>query len=85
MLFDSLPAAGDKPKPAIVFASNERRPAFLADYEKFPRVDGPVVQLIDHPSDRWSKLLLVLGRNDEDWSRLPRHWRWATTCSVATE
>ncbi|MCL8307099.1 cellulose biosynthesis cyclic di-GMP-binding regulatory protein BcsB [Pseudomonas putida] len=66
VLFDSLPAAGDKPKPAIVFASNERRPAFLADFEKFPRVDGPVVQLIDHPSDRWSKLLLVLGRNDED-------------------
>lgn len=64
--FDSLPASGDKPKPAIVFASNERRPAFLADLEKFPPVDGPVVQLIDHPTDRWSKLLLVLGRNDDD-------------------
>ena len=64
--FNSLPASGDKPRPAVVFATNERRPAFIADLEKFPAVDGPVVQLIDHPDDRWSKLLLVLGRNDED-------------------
>lgn len=64
--FNSLPASGDKPTPTIVFATNERRPAFLADLEKFPKVDGPVVQLIDHPTDRWSKLLLVLGRDDED-------------------
>ncbi|NWC81944.1 cellulose biosynthesis cyclic di-GMP-binding regulatory protein BcsB [Pseudomonas putida] len=64
--FNSLPNSGDKPTPAIVFATNERRPSFLADLEKFPKVDGPVVQLINHPTDRWSKLLLVLGRNDED-------------------
>ncbi|MEX5342638.1 cellulose biosynthesis cyclic di-GMP-binding regulatory protein BcsB [Pseudomonas sp. I2] len=66
VLFDRLPVAGERPKPAIVFASNERRPSFLADYERFPRVDGPVVQMIDHPQDPWSKLLLVLGRDDAD-------------------
>lgn len=65
--FNTLPPAnGNKPVPAIVFATNERRPAFLADLDKFPLVDGPVVQMIDHPTDRWSKLLLVLGRNDDD-------------------
>ncbi|WP_282361557.1 cellulose biosynthesis cyclic di-GMP-binding regulatory protein BcsB [Pseudomonas sp. PS01300] len=64
--FNTLPAVGDKPAPAIVFATNDRRPAFLSDMERFPAVDGPVVQLIDHPDNRWSKLLLVLGRNDDD-------------------
>ncbi|MCZ9640281.1 MAG: cellulose biosynthesis cyclic di-GMP-binding regulatory protein BcsB [Pseudomonas putida] len=64
--FNTLPASGDRSNPVIVFATNERRPAFLGDLEKFPKVDGPVVQLIDHPTDRWSKVLLVLGRDDED-------------------
>ncbi|WP_449430344.1 cellulose biosynthesis cyclic di-GMP-binding regulatory protein BcsB [Pseudomonas putida] len=66
VLYDQLPGNAGKPQPAIVFASNERRPAFLADLQKFPLVDGPVVQLIDHPTERFSKLLLVLGRNDQD-------------------
>lgn len=66
VLYDSLPARGDKPTPSIVFASNDRRPAFLADLQQFPPVDGPVLQMIDHPDDRFSKVLLVLGRNDDD-------------------
>lgn len=35
--FDSLPASGEKPRPAIVFATNERRPAFIADLENSRR------------------------------------------------
>lgn len=66
VLYDSLPARGDRPTPSIVFASNDRRPAFLADLQQFPPVDGPVLQMIDHPDDRFSKVLLVLGRNDDD-------------------
>ncbi|WP_163599497.1 cellulose biosynthesis cyclic di-GMP-binding regulatory protein BcsB, partial [Klebsiella pneumoniae] len=38
---------------------------FLADLQQFPPVDGPVLQVIDHPHDRFSKVLLVLGRNDD--------------------
>ncbi|AJA16416.1 cellulose synthase [Pseudomonas putida S12] len=66
VLYNRLPARGDKPAPSIVFASNDRRPAFLADLQQFPPVDGPVLQMIDHPDDRFSKVLLVLGRNDDD-------------------
>ncbi|MDD1963528.1 cellulose biosynthesis cyclic di-GMP-binding regulatory protein BcsB, partial [Pseudomonas sp. 39004] len=66
VLYNRLPASADTPKPSIVFASNERRPAFLADLQQFPLVDGPVLQMIDHPHDRFSKVLLVLGRNDDD-------------------
>ncbi|MBK4995112.1 cellulose biosynthesis cyclic di-GMP-binding regulatory protein BcsB [Pseudomonas sp. S37] len=66
VLYNSLPARGAKPTPSIVFASNDRRPAFLADLQQFPLVDGPVLQMIDHPDDRFSKVLLVLGRNDDD-------------------
>ncbi|WP_426807696.1 cellulose biosynthesis cyclic di-GMP-binding regulatory protein BcsB [Pseudomonas sp. WOUb67] len=66
VLYNRLPARADTPKPSIVFATNDRRPAFLADLQQFPPVDGPVLQMIDHPDDRWSKVLLVLGRNDDD-------------------
>lgn len=57
--YDALPASGH----AVVFATNERRPAFLAGH---PPVDGPVVELMSVPERRDDKLLLVLGRNDED-------------------
>lgn len=53
-------------QPLLVLASNERRPAFLQDYQRYPRVESPVVQLIDHPSDPYGKLLLILGRDDAD-------------------
>ncbi|NMG15350.1 cellulose biosynthesis cyclic di-GMP-binding regulatory protein BcsB [Aromatoleum bremense] len=68
VLFDRLPEAeaGKAPQSAIVFASNDRRPAFLADTEKYPPVDAPVVELIDHPHDPYAKILLVLGRDADD-------------------
>ena len=48
---------------AIVFATNDKRPDFLRDY---PKVQGPVVDMISQPDDPYAKLLLVLGRNDAD-------------------
>ncbi len=68
VVFDHLPAATpDNPTAtSIVFATNDHRPAFLADLERFPAVDAPVVQMIDNPADRYSKVLLVLGRNEDD-------------------
>lgn len=64
VLFDRLPDAGAT--PAIVFATNDRRPPFLADLEQFPKVAAPVLQMIDNPQAPHSKVLLVLGRDDED-------------------
>lgn len=70
--FDALPEIVDnQPVPAIVFATNDRYPAFLADEELFPEgqplpVEGPVVQQITHPLHPYGQLLLVLGRHDED-------------------
>ena len=70
VLYDRLPAsAGAAPQNAIVFASEAHRPALLADRERFPPVDGPVLQLIDHPDAPWAKLLLVRGRDDADLQR----------------
>jgi len=68
VLFDHLPdATADNPTTtSIVFATNDHRPAFLADLTRFPAVDAPVVQMIDHPTDHYSKVLLVLGRNEDD-------------------
>lgn len=68
VLFDHLPPADEhhRAKSAIVFATNDHRPSFLADTDKFPAVDAPVVQMIDNPQDPYSKVLLVLGRNEDD-------------------
>lgn len=67
VLSDQLPAASaGQVTSSVVFATNTHRPAFLADLEKFPAVDAPVVQVIDNPDDRFSKVLLVLGRDDAD-------------------
>ena len=70
VLFDQLPASQDQDQdtlnPSVVFATNDHRPQFLADLEKFPLVQAPVVQLIDNPNDHYSKVLLVMGRNDAD-------------------
>lgn len=48
---------------AVVFATNAQRPDFLKDY---PAVEGPVVELISVPDDPYHKMLLVLGRDDQD-------------------
>ncbi|WP_445395509.1 cellulose biosynthesis cyclic di-GMP-binding regulatory protein BcsB [Zobellella sp. An-6] len=66
--FDDLPGAGPEPgvTPSVVFATNDRRPAAVAVLERFLPVTAPEVALIDHPADPFSKVLLVLGRHDED-------------------
>lgn len=51
---------------AVVFATNDKRPYFLADY---PRVPGPAIDMISNPENPYLKLLLVLGRNDEDLAK----------------
>lgn len=67
VLFDQLPvAAADQVTSSVVFATNAHRPAFLADMQRYPAVDAPVVQIIDNPNDRFSKVLLVLGRDETD-------------------
>ncbi|MDX1265813.1 MAG: cellulose biosynthesis cyclic di-GMP-binding regulatory protein BcsB [Oceanisphaera sp.] len=58
VLFNQLPE-----RHGIVFATNEQRPDFLRNY---PAVGGPTVEMISHPEDPYVKLLLVLGRDDED-------------------
>ncbi len=68
VLFDALPSVQNKEatQPTIVFATNDHRPAFMSDLEKFPAVTAPVVELINHPDAPYSKILLVMGRNEED-------------------
>lgn len=68
VLLDTLPSVQSKEatQPSIVFATNDHRPAFMSDLEKFPAVTAPVVELIDHPDAPYSKILLVMGRNEED-------------------
>ncbi|MDW5377128.1 cellulose biosynthesis cyclic di-GMP-binding regulatory protein BcsB [Halomonas sp. HP20-15] len=60
-----FPVTFDQPprQHAVVLATNEARPAFLANY---PPVDGPTVEIISHPDTPYVKLLLVLGRDNED-------------------
>jgi hypothetical protein len=68
VLFDQIPAAtaATPVTASIVFATNTHRPAFLSDMSQFPPVNAPVVQMIDNPTDRFSKVLLVLGRDEAD-------------------
>ena len=47
----------------VIFATNEARPDFLADY---PEVKGPTIDMISSPDNPYVKLLLILGRNQED-------------------
>lgn len=57
--YGALPASGH----AVVFATNDRLPAFLGPHA---RVAGPVVELASVPGDPRRKLLLILGRDDAD-------------------
>lgn len=74
VLFDQLPAASENNRamPSIVFASNGHRPKWLADLRKYPPVQAPVVQVIDNPADPYGKVLLIMGRNDEDLASAAR-------------
>ncbi|MGC3874937.1 cellulose biosynthesis cyclic di-GMP-binding regulatory protein BcsB [Halomonas sp. GXIMD04776] len=56
--FDTPPA-----QHAIVLATNEHRPAVLADY---PAVDGPTIEMISHPDSPYDKLLVLMGRDDAE-------------------
>lgn len=58
VLYNSLPD-----RHAIVFATNDKRPDFLRDH---PAVTGPTVEMMNHPSDPYVKLLVVMGRDDKD-------------------
>lgn len=48
---------------AIVFATNDKRPAFLRDH---PPVKAPTIEMIDNPNDPYVKLLVIFGRDDND-------------------
>ncbi|MEB2400575.1 MAG: cellulose biosynthesis cyclic di-GMP-binding regulatory protein BcsB [Alcaligenaceae bacterium] len=50
---------------AVILAVNGQRPEVLRSY---PDVDGPTVEMISAPDNPHQKLLLVLGRDDEDLS-----------------
>lgn len=47
---------------AVVLATNNERPNFLADY---PPVDAPTIEIISHPETPYAKLLLILGPDTE--------------------
>ena len=68
VLIDNLVSLQNKEaiQPSIVFATNDHRPAFMSDLEKFPAVTAPVIEMIDHPDAPYSKILLIMGRNEED-------------------
>lgn len=58
VLFNELPQTN-----AIVYATNTKRPSFLQNH---PMVNAPTIEMIDHPTNPYIKLLLVLGRDDND-------------------
>ena len=48
---------------SIVFATNKQRPNFLNTHAN---VNAPTIELVSHPTDPYVKLLLVMGRDDND-------------------
>ena len=48
---------------AVIFATNDARPDFLVDY---PEVKGPTIDMISSPDNPYVKLLLILGRDQQD-------------------
>lgn len=59
VLYNQLPTQ----QHAIVFATNDARPDFLRD---LPPVSKPTVEIVSQPANPYEKMLLILGRNDED-------------------
>ncbi|RPE01056.1 cellulose biosynthesis cyclic di-GMP-binding regulatory protein BcsB [Candidatus Pantoea deserta] len=59
VLYNQLPTQ----QHAIVFATNDARPDFLRD---LPPVSKPTVEIVSQPDNPYEKMLLILGRNDED-------------------
>ena len=58
VMYNTLPD-----RNAIVFATNDKRPDFLRDH---PPVKAPVIEMISHPDNPYVKLLVVVGRDDND-------------------
>ncbi len=58
VLYNQLPT-----QHTVVFATNTQRPDFLKNY---PLVKAPTVEIISHPDNPYVKLLLILGRDDND-------------------
>ncbi|MDU6389154.1 MAG: cellulose biosynthesis cyclic di-GMP-binding regulatory protein BcsB, partial [Pantoea sp.] len=59
VLYNKLP----QQQHAVVFATNDARPDFLKD---LPPVNKPTVEIVSQPDNPYEKMLLILGRNDED-------------------
>lgn len=59
VLFNQLP----KEQHAVVFATNDHRPDFLKD---LPPVEKPTVEMVNQPNNPYEKMLLILGRDDND-------------------
>ncbi|ALV93972.1 MULTISPECIES: cellulose biosynthesis cyclic di-GMP-binding regulatory protein BcsB [Pantoea] len=59
VLYNQLP----KDQHAVIFATNGHRPDFLKD---LPPVDKPTVEMVSQPDNPYEKMLLVLGRDDND-------------------
>ena len=59
VLYNQLP----QQQHAVVFATNDARPNFLKD---LPPVAKPTVEIVSQPDNPYEKMLLILGRNDED-------------------
>ncbi|WP_337030583.1 cellulose biosynthesis cyclic di-GMP-binding regulatory protein BcsB [Pantoea agglomerans] len=59
VLYNQLP----QQHHAVVFATNDARPDFLKD---LPPVAKPTVEIVSQPDNPYEKMLLILGRNDED-------------------
>lgn len=59
VLYNQLPSQ----QHAIVFATNDARPDFLKD---LPPVNKPTVEIVSQPDNPYAKMLLILGRNDQD-------------------
>ncbi|MDF7629774.1 cellulose biosynthesis cyclic di-GMP-binding regulatory protein BcsB [Erwiniaceae bacterium L1_55_4] len=59
VLYNQLP----KEQHAMVFATNDHRPDFLKD---LPPVEKPTVEMVSQPDNPYEKMLLILGRDDND-------------------
>ena len=59
VLYNQLPDQ----QHAVVFATNDKRPDFL---KAMPPVDKPTIAIVNQPQNPYEKMLLVLGRDDND-------------------
>jgi hypothetical protein len=59
-----FPAVSELPaQHAVAFATNQVRPAFLAEHPAFM---GPLLEMVSHPEQPFLKILLVAGRGAAD-------------------